>query len=34
MAAFMIQVLSGITLAFSYIASPSQAYETLLFITN
>ena len=32
--AFGIQVLSGVTLAFSYIASTSQAYETLLFITN
>src|ERR1700733_9219763 len=32
--AFMIQVLSGVTLAFSYIASSSQAYDTLLFITN
>jgi ubiquinol-cytochrome c reductase cytochrome b subunit len=32
--AFVIQVLSGVTLAFSYIASSSQAYETLLFITN
>src|SRR6202161_4053201 len=32
--AFMIQVVSGVTLAFSYIASSSQAYDTLLFITN
>ncbi|HEY8073679.1 MAG TPA: cytochrome b N-terminal domain-containing protein [Labilithrix sp.] len=32
--AFVIQVMSGVTLAFSYIASSSQAYETLLFITN
>jgi ubiquinol-cytochrome c reductase cytochrome b subunit len=32
--AFMVQVLSGVTLAFSYIASSSQAYETLIFITN
>ena len=34
MFAFIIQVLSGVTLAFSYIASSSQAYETLIFITN
>src|SRR6202050_5854400 len=32
--AFMIQVASVVTLAFSYIASSSQAYDTLLFITN
>src|SRR6202789_1279425 len=34
MFALIIQVLSGITLAFSYIASSSQAYDTLLFITH
>jgi ubiquinol-cytochrome c reductase cytochrome b subunit len=32
--AFVIQVLTGVTLAFSYIASSSQAYQTLMFITN
>jgi len=32
--AFIIQVLSGVTLAFSYISSSSQAYETVMFITN
>src|SRR5207244_721812 len=31
---FIIQVASGVALAFSYIPSSSQAYETLQFITN
>jgi ubiquinol-cytochrome c reductase cytochrome b subunit len=34
LAAFGVQVLSGVTLSFSYIASSSQAYETLTFITR
>jgi ubiquinol-cytochrome c reductase cytochrome b subunit len=32
--AFIVQVLTGVTLAFSYIASSDEAYQTLLFITN
>jgi ubiquinol-cytochrome c reductase cytochrome b subunit len=32
--AFVVQVATGVALAFSYIPSSSQAYETLLFITN
>jgi ubiquinol-cytochrome c reductase cytochrome b subunit len=32
--AFMIQVVTGVALAFSYIPSTSQAYETLHFITD
>ena len=34
MMALMVQVVSGIVLAFAYIPSASQAYETLQFITN
>jgi ubiquinol-cytochrome c reductase cytochrome b subunit len=34
MVAFIIQVVTGVALAFSYVSSSSQAYETLLFITN
>src|SRR5438874_9065149 len=32
--AYIVQVATGVALAFSYISSSSQAYETLLFITN
>jgi ubiquinol-cytochrome c reductase cytochrome b subunit len=32
--AFMIQVISGVALAFSYIPSASQAYSTLQFISD
>ena len=34
MLAFIVQVVTGVVLAFSYIPSSSQAYETLQFITN
>ncbi|HTB72871.1 MAG TPA: cytochrome b N-terminal domain-containing protein [Polyangiaceae bacterium] len=34
LAAFIVQVLSGVTLAFSYIPSSAEAYDTLQFITN
>jgi ubiquinol-cytochrome c reductase cytochrome b subunit len=32
--AFIVQVVTGVALAFSYVSSASQAYETLQFITN
>src|SRR5271168_1171731 len=32
--AFIVQVATGVTLAFSYIASSDEAYKTLVFITN
>ena len=34
LAAFTIQVLSGVTLAFSYVPSAAEAYETLQFISH
>ncbi|HEY2842578.1 MAG TPA: cytochrome b N-terminal domain-containing protein, partial [Bryobacteraceae bacterium] len=34
LAAFMVQVATGVALAFSYVSSSSEAYETLVFITN
>src|ERR1043166_6001252 len=34
MLAFIIQVATGVALAFSFVSSSSQAYDTLLFITN
>ena len=34
MIAFIVQVVTGVALAFSFIPSSSQAYETLVFITN
>ena len=32
--AFIVQVVTGVALAFSYVSSSSQAHETLVFITN
>jgi ubiquinol-cytochrome c reductase cytochrome b subunit len=32
--AFIVQVVTGVALAFSYVSSASEAYETLQFITN
>jgi ubiquinol-cytochrome c reductase cytochrome b subunit len=32
--AFLVQVITGVALSFSYVSSSSQAYETLQFITN
>jgi len=32
--AFVVQVATGVALSFSYVSSSSQAYETLVFITN
>jgi ubiquinol-cytochrome c reductase cytochrome b subunit len=34
MVAFIVQVVTGVALTFSYVSSASQAYETLVFITN
>src|ERR1700742_2952317 len=34
MLSFIVQVVTGVALAFSYVSSSSQAYETLQFITN
>jgi ubiquinol-cytochrome c reductase cytochrome b subunit len=34
MVAFIVQVVTGVALAFSYVSSSSEAYETLVFITR